>query len=468
MTRSTDNSGEFGQDGLLASLLETSADCIKVIELDGRLSYVNRNGLLSLGANQASDLVGRLWWELWPPASETMIRQAVAEALETGASRFEGFCPTRNGEPRWWDVSVSPVRGDLGQVVRLLAVSRNITQSRATQERLRDSEAKFQAIVNSIDQMIWSTLPDGFHDYYNDRWYEYTGVPQGSTDGEAWNGMFHPDDQARAWEVWRRSLATGEPYHIEYRLRHRSGQYRWVIGRAQCVRDEAGAIVRWFGTCTDVHDLKVAEATRDLIMHELSHRIKNLFAVLSGLVALSARGQTPEVRTFATGLRNRVSALASAHAYVQPDAGNLADNQPVSALLQNLLAPYQTPAEPRIVITGDDVMLDRNASTAIALLVHELATNAVKHGALSQHGGRVDITGQVGTSAFTLTWAECGGPKIHTPPTRIGFGSAMSQSIMETQLGARFDRHWGRDGLVALITIPLDALRDAKILTRLR
>lgn len=122
------------------------------------------------------------------------------------------------------------------------------------------SEAKFQAIANSIDQMIWSTRPDGFHDYYNDRWYEFTGVPYGSTDGEGWNGMFHPQDQERAWAVWRRCLETGEPYHIEYRLRHRSGRYRWVIGRAQCVRDAEDRIARWYGTCTDVHDLKVAQA----------------------------------------------------------------------------------------------------------------------------------------------------------------------------------------------------------------
>ena len=127
------------------------------------------------------------------------------------------------------------------------------------QARLSDSEAKFHAIANSIDQMVWSTRPDGFHDYYNERWYEYTGMPPGSTDGEAWNGVFHPDDQDRAWRVWRQSLETGEPYHIEYRLRHRSGQYRWVIGRAKCVRGEGGRITRWYGTCTDVHDLKTAE-----------------------------------------------------------------------------------------------------------------------------------------------------------------------------------------------------------------
>lgn len=120
---------------------------------------------------------------------------------------------------------------------------------------LSESEAKFRGIVNSIEQMIWSTRPDGYHDYYNDRWYEYTGTPHGSTDGEGWNDMFHPEDQERAWARWSRSLATGEPYQIEYRLRHRSGDYRWVMGRAHPVRDDGGRITRWFGTCTDIQEI---------------------------------------------------------------------------------------------------------------------------------------------------------------------------------------------------------------------
>jgi PAS domain S-box-containing protein len=127
-----------------------------------------------------------------------------------------------------------------------------------------EAEARFHAIANSIDQMIWSTRPDGYHDYFNGRWYEFTGAAEGSTDGDRWNGMFHPDDRERAWTIWRHSLASGEPYHIEYRLRHRSGKYRWVLGRARPVRDPAGAIMRWYGTCTDIHDLKLAEeALRD-------------------------------------------------------------------------------------------------------------------------------------------------------------------------------------------------------------
>ncbi|TXI82780.1 MAG: PAS domain S-box protein [Cupriavidus sp.] len=151
-------------------------------------------------------------------------------------------------ERHWSDEDVSLVE----EVARLTWDA--IERAKAGQA-LAASEARFRGMIDSIDQMVWSTRPDGHHDYYNERWYAYTGVPLGTTDGEAWNGVFHPEDQPRAWAIWRHSLDTGKPYRIEYRLRHHSGQYRWVLGRAQAVRDDKGVIVRWFGTCTDIQDI---------------------------------------------------------------------------------------------------------------------------------------------------------------------------------------------------------------------
>ncbi|GGE16445.1 histidine kinase [Primorskyibacter flagellatus] len=160
------------------------------------------------------------------------------------------------------------------------------------EKQLRESEAKFHTIANSVDQMIWSTLPDGFHDYYNARWYEYTGVPEGSTDGEAWNGMFHPEDQERAWSVWRHSLATGEPYEIEYRLRHRSGEYRWVLGRAKAVRDDAGRIIRWYGSCTDIHDDVMA---REAAVDDLTRQRDQAWNLSLDLMAVTSRSGSMEI-----------------------------------------------------------------------------------------------------------------------------------------------------------------------------
>ncbi|MGV3573305.1 MAG: PAS domain-containing protein [Ramlibacter sp.] len=172
------------------------------------------------------------------------------------------------------DFVFQPVREDDDRVAAIFVQATDATQRVAAQLALRESEAKFRAITNSIDQMIWSTRPDGFHDYYNDRWYEYTGVPPGSTDGAGWAEIFHPDDQPRAWAVWRHSLVTGEPYHIEYRLRHHGGQYRWVLGRAQPVRDEQGRIVRWFGTCTDIQDIVDAREVLRRSSEELERQVQ--------------------------------------------------------------------------------------------------------------------------------------------------------------------------------------------------
>ena len=171
-----------------------------------------------------------------------------------------------------------------------------------------DSDTRFRTLADTMPQMVWSTLPDGYHDYYNARWYEFTGMPEGSTDGAEWNGMFHPDDQDRAWEIWRHSLTTGDPYQIEYRLRHVDGSYRWVLGRALPIRDANGQITRWFGTCTDIHEQKLALEQREIISQELSHRIKNIFSVIAGLIQFAARSH-PGFAPVATDLRVIVSAL---------------------------------------------------------------------------------------------------------------------------------------------------------------
>ncbi|PZQ65591.1 MAG: hypothetical protein DI570_01025, partial [Phenylobacterium zucineum] len=208
------------------------------------------------------------WGELWDDL-EPLLR-GVRETGETFHAKDRPFYLEREseasgeGQTLYFDVSYSAVRTAAGEVAGVLCIVGETTARVHAMQRAEASEARLQAVADSVDQMIWSTRPDGFHDYYNRRWYEFTGVPEGSTDGEAWNGMFHPDDQARAWEIWNQSLSTGAPYRIEYRLRHRSGQYRWVLGRAQPLRDETGQIVRWYGTCTDVHDQKLAEdALRD-------------------------------------------------------------------------------------------------------------------------------------------------------------------------------------------------------------
>ncbi len=310
-----------------------------------------------------------------------------------------------------------------------------------------------------MPQMVWSTLPDGFHDYYNARWYEFTGVPEGTTDGEGWNNMFHAEDQERAWGLWRHSLETGEPYQIEYRLRHRSGTYRWVLGRALAVRDDAGRITRWYGTCTDIHDAKIAAAEREIVAHELSHRIKNIFSVINGIISLQAR-QMPEIRPFAEQLRRRLDAMGRAHDFVRPHSR---DSRPVDidktlmGLLNELLAPFSEARE-RIVIDGDDIEIGDSVATPLALLFHELATNSAKYGALSVSSGKLIIRTRNEAKSYVVEWIEENGPPIPQAPAAQGFGSRLMAISVEGQLGGRIERDWNTDGLKATISLPIEAL----------
>ena len=165
------------------------------------------------------------WRELWDDLEPLL--SGVRRTGETFHAKDRPFYIERSGgvgETVYFDVSYSPLKGEDGGVEGVLCIVSETTARVRALERAAHSEAQLQAIADSIDQMIWSTRPDGYHDYYNRRWYEYTGVPPGSTDGQAWNDMFHPDDRQEAWAVWRRSLETGEPYHIQYRLRRHDGQ----------------------------------------------------------------------------------------------------------------------------------------------------------------------------------------------------------------------------------------------------
>ena len=342
--------------------------------------------------------------------------------------------------------------------LRLLAeLAGGRIEDSGTARALIDSENRFRTLADTMPQMVWSTLPDGYHDYYNARWYEFTGAPSGTTDGEGWNDMFHPEDQERAWAVWRDCLTTGEPYQIEYRLKHFDGTYRWVLGRALPIRDAGGAIVRWFGTCTDIHEQKLALEEREVVSQELRHRIKNIFAVISGLVTIAGRSR-PELKPIVDDLRLRITALGRAHDFVRPhSAQSRPQGRPdrLAALLADLFKPYGD--GDRMTVEGDEVPIDDRSATPLALLFHELATNATKYGALSVGEGRVRVRIVTEDDRTAMIWQERGGPATEAPPVG-GFGSQLIEMSAVRQLGGEVTRDWAPEGLTMTIRVPTAAL----------
>jgi PAS domain S-box-containing protein len=205
-----------------------------------------------------------------PPWSDLPVLALAAGGAESAAGR--------RAMELFGNVTVleRPVQmASLASVVRTLIRSRLrqyqirqhlLDRDRAADE-LRRSEATFRELADAMPQIVWAARPDGSLDYYNRRWYEFTGMPRGGGGDESWTGALHPDDLRPALDTWYAAVRSGEPYQIEYRIRdHRTGEYRWHLGRALPVRDAAGAVVRWYGTSTDIDDQKRAAREREALL----------------------------------------------------------------------------------------------------------------------------------------------------------------------------------------------------------
>ena len=160
-----------------------------------------------------------------------------------------------------------------GSLVSRATVLRDLRPEIEIRQRLSQKNEKLQRLIQEftfvtdfMPQLVWSTEPDGYHDFYNQRWYNYTGLTYEESKAEGWSLVLHPDDVAATTKVWQHSLETGAPYEVEYRFRRHDGEYRWFLGRALPMRDESGRIIKWFGTCTDIDDRrKVADKLEFLV-----------------------------------------------------------------------------------------------------------------------------------------------------------------------------------------------------------
>mgnify|MGYP002777069605 CR=1 FL=1 len=235
-----------------------------------------------------------LWTNGIHPEDRDRVIRAFHDYLERKSDSFseEYRIQHRDGTYLWILDRGQALWDEEGRPTRIAGSETDITSLKEAEEAVHHNELLYKILADTMPQMFWITRPDGYHEYYNQRWYDYTGTKPGDTDGEGWQNPLHPDDVERTGEVWQESLRTGKPYDIEYRFRRASdGEYRWHIGRALPLRDEHGTIVKWFGSCTDIHDQKLAIEDRAealereraaRIAQEKANRMKDEFlAVLS-------------------------------------------------------------------------------------------------------------------------------------------------------------------------------------------
>ncbi|MEB3217716.1 MAG: PAS domain-containing protein [Nostocales cyanobacterium 94392] len=199
----------------------------------------------------------------------------------------------------------SVYRDSNGNPVRLIGSVIDITERKQTESALRESELNFRTLADSMPQIVWTSRPDGFTDYYNQRWTNYTGMTLEQTQGWGWEPVLHPDDLQKCIDAWSESLRTGNNYHIEYRFRRVSdGEYRWFLGRAIPLRDENGQIIKWFGSCTDIHDQKCAQEAaeqanrvKDEFLAILSHELRTPLNPILGWTKILQKGHLDAEKT---------------------------------------------------------------------------------------------------------------------------------------------------------------------------
>jgi PAS domain S-box-containing protein len=259
--------------------------------------------------------------------------------------------------------------------------------------------------------------------------------------------IVHHDDWNTVWQMIRKARQDPGSYQAEFRIRHPDGRVRWLLGTAGASEDFSRRISRIGGVTIDITDRKEAEERQSLLAREVDHRAKNALAVVHAIVCLT---RSDSIDQYVAAVEGRIQALARAHSLLSESRWQGAN---MAQIIEEELAPYRTSDCDRVRISGRGVSLEPATAQALALAVHELATNAAKHGALSSSSGGVDVAWHLDAGSVHLRWSEFSGPQVKRP-VGGGFGIRVITSSVESQLGGKVDFDWRSDGLRCAIRMP--------------
>jgi PAS domain S-box-containing protein len=267
-------------------------------------------------------------------------------------------------------------------------------------------------------------------------------------------GLIHPEDWNSFWQSIE-GLSKGEPtQQSEFRVLRPNGDQRWCIGIAAASVDAAGRVVRVSGVTTDITDRKETEERQLLLSREVDHRARNALAVIQSIIRLT---RAKSVDDYVLAIEGRIKAMARAHTLLSDSRWHGAD---LGALVAEELAPYR--AGDKIEIRGPDISLQPATAQGLALALHELATNAAKHGALSLATGKVRLDWRLHEDTLNLHWVENGGPLIASPSVS-SFGLKVIIASVEQQLGGKVAFDWASKGLQCVLSIPRSVLLKTRV-----
>lgn len=313
--------------------------------------------------------------------------------------------------------------------------------------------------IEAAGVALWSWNVDSDALAMDDHAYDLWGIPRGiDVKFEDLSAHIHPADRDRVRAAFTATRAIIGAYEIDFRIMI-GDEIRWISARGQ--GDDAGIVKRlMFGIFIDVTGRKQAEEGRELLAGEMSHRVKNLLAIASGLTAITSRSTTT-VHDMARELTLRLTALGRAHDLVRPVPGQTeAPSALLGDLLTVLLAPYDDLGafSGRIRVSVPRMSVGESATTIIAMVMHELATNSMKYGALSVDTGTLDVSCSAHDEAVTVVWTESGGPKVTPPAGAGGYGSKLVERSVTGHLHGSIDYDWAEDGLVVTLRVDPDRL----------
>ncbi len=448
-------------NALLHAVIESVPALIYVKDRQGRMQVANAATLALIGKPWAAVRYRTDAEFLDNPHEAAAVMATDRRVMETeGSEQIEEVVSRGPAEPRIWLSNKSVMRDEAGAVIGLVGTSIDITERKRAEQALAASEARLRRVLDNLFVFVGIMDLDGNLLEANRAPVEGAGLAYDQVLGRpVWDLYWwshDPDVRDRIREATEKGRA-GLSSRFDVEIRWRDDSRITIDFQMAPLRDDHGRVVELIPSAVDISSRKRAEAERETLILELNHRVKNLFMVACGMVNMAARrARTPA--EMAEALTGRLMALSRAHALIMPAVVGVAQDQ--GASLRDLVAAIVEPHIPAeldpLRMTGREVQVAARETTGLALILHELATNSAKYGALSVREGRLDVAWQDAAEDLLLSWAETGGPPV-APPAHDGFGGRLLRSTA-AGLGGGIEFAWQPAGLRVTLRMRRDRI----------
>ncbi|MBM6581336.1 PAS domain-containing protein [Microvirga sp. BT689] len=419
------------------------------------LIYTNERWVRYSGLSP-EEALGHSWMSaIHPDDMARMQEELVPVVTHHTPYTTEARYRSHEGVYRWHLIQGAPIHSPTGEFKGWVGTSVDIHDLKETEDALRKSDEQLRLALQAARMGNWSWDSVTNLIQLSDQAAGIIGVPYGTRiTPEEIRQRTHPADLPRGMEARKIALETGLPYNVQYRMRRFNDDAMiWVSSHGQRSMLENGTIIS-NGILQNITESKQAEERQQLLIRELHHRVKNTLATVQAIVGSTARTAS-SIDEFYQGFVGRIVSLARTHNLLTED---LWQKAALEDLVQTELGPYEDEARNRVVIEGPHVELPSEAAVPIGMAIHELTTNAAKHGALSTFGGQVEVRWDVKPEEerpiLHFSWIEKGGPRV-SAPTRQGFGSRLLQRVLTTQLQADVSMDFPEEGLRFSMTLPI-------------